>query len=132
MKNKSLLLFVMIFFTASIAGTVLSETKISTGDTVFAEWRPNSWYHGKVGTACAQGFTINYDDGDVKCCTISQIVADVIPAASAVKVGARVLALWGNGSYYPGTVSAIAGNEYSINFEDGDKGKATLDHIRLR
>ncbi|TAL34476.1 MAG: DUF4537 domain-containing protein [Spirochaetes bacterium] len=132
MKNKSLLLFVMIFFTASILNVALSQTKVSTGDAVFAEWTPNSWYHGKAGIACAQGLTINFDDGDVKCCTTAQIVADVVPAASALKVGTKVLALWGNGKYYPGTVSAIAGNDYSINFDDGDKGKASLDHIRVK
>jgi len=43
-----------------------------------------------------------------------------------------VLAQWTNNKYYPGSVTAIAGADYSIQFNDGDKGKVKLNQIRLR
>lgn len=103
-----------------------------TGDIVWAEWQTNGWYHGTVGEPCGAGFTVNFDDGDVKCCTTAQIVADAVPSAAQVKAGSRVLALWTDGHFYPGTVKAVSGKDYLIDFDDGDKGKATLEQIRLR
>jgi len=102
------------------------------GDAVYAEWTPNGWYHGKIDKICSAGWHIQFDDGDQKCCTLSQIVKDVVPPKSKVKVGSKVLAQWSNGRFYPGKVKAIAGNVYTIAFNDGDTGTATLAQIRLR
>lgn len=102
------------------------------GQAVYAEWTPNGWYHGKITQTCDAGWHILFDDGDQKCCAPAQIVKDVVPNASKVKVGSNVLALWSNGKFYPGKVTAIAAGVYSIAFADGDKGTANLSQIRLR
>lgn len=41
-----------------------------------------------------------------------------------IEVGDRVMARWSNGSWYPGTVTAIVKGRYDIAYDDGDKGKA--------
>ncbi len=102
------------------------------GDAVFAEWVTNGWYHGKIAKTCDAGWHIAFDDGDQKCCSLTQIVKDAVPAANKVKVGKKVLAQWSNGRYYPGRVTAIAGGSYTIKFDDGDQGAVTLNQIRLR
>ena len=105
---------------------------LKVNDAVFAEWVQNGWYHGKIAKTCDAGFHIAFDDGDQKCCTVAQIVKDVIPKANKVKVGKKVLAQWSNGRYYPGRVAAIAGGSYTIKFNDGDQGAVKLAQIRLR
>jgi hypothetical protein len=35
------------------------------------------------------------------------------------QVGAKVMAQWRNGSYYPGTIVAINGDQYSVQWDDG-------------
>ncbi|MBQ1265472.1 MAG: hypothetical protein IIY06_01710 [Proteobacteria bacterium] len=43
--------------------------------------------------------------------------------------GDRVLALWEDAFWYPGTVTAVQGNVLTITFDDGDK--ATVDAERV-
>ncbi len=127
-------LFSMLLFLISAAvftGIASAQTKYAAETVVFAEWAKNGWYHGKTGAECERGFTINFDDGDVKCCTEKEIVADVVPDASDVKAGSKVLAQWSDGRFYPGKVEKIDGDNYSINFDDGDKGKVTINKLRL-
>ena len=38
--------------------------KVKVGDTVWAQWKPNAWYHGKVDRLTDIGFKVNFDDGD--------------------------------------------------------------------
>ena len=49
--------------------------------------------------------------------------------AFAYDKGDRVLALWEDAYWYPGTVVAVAGNVLTIEFDDGDK--ATVDSERV-
>ncbi|NLH49655.1 MAG: DUF4537 domain-containing protein [Myxococcales bacterium] len=114
------------------AGYAVAAGALKVGDVVYAEWSANGWYHGKIDKSCQGGWHIAFDDGDQKCCTPAQIAKDVVPPAAQVKVGTKVLAQWSDQKYYPGTVSAIAGGDYSIHFDDGDNGKVKLAQIRLR
>ncbi|MCC6157639.1 MAG: DUF4537 domain-containing protein [Deltaproteobacteria bacterium] len=116
----------------AIATMAYAAGELKPGTAVFAEWVANGWYHGKIDKKCDAGWHIAFDDGDQKCCTTAQIVADVVPAKAAVAVGAKVLAQWTTGKYYPGKVSAINGANYAIAFDDGDNGTVKLEQIRLR
>ena len=49
-----------------------AEDELISGVSVFAEWSANSWYHGKVDSACDGGFMILFDDGDTKCCKLGR------------------------------------------------------------
>ncbi len=49
--------------------------------------------------------------------------------AFAYDKGDRVLALWEDAYWYPGTVTAVDGNVLTIEFDDGDK--ATVDSERV-
>lgn len=51
---------------------------------------------------------------------MEKIVLDVVPSAGEIAVGARVLAQWGSGFFYPGEISAISGDSYDIQYDDGD------------
>lgn len=109
-----------------------AKAPLKAGDVVWAEWQPNDWYHGKITKQCDLGWHILYDDGDQKCCSPDKVVKDVAPPAGQVKKGSRVLAEWTNGKYYPGVVASIEGDQYSIQFDDGDKRTVGLQLIRLR
>lgn len=117
-----------------IAGTIagICGPMVKPGDTVFAEWRPNSWYHGKIKEACDLGWFINFDDGDVKCCAPNQVVKDEVPSPSKLRKGIAVLAEWTDGKYYPGIIASDSPPEYMINFDDGDKRTVAIQQIRLR
>ena len=46
--------------------------------------------------------------------------------AFAYDKGDRVLALWEDAYWYPGTVVAVDGNVLTIAFDDGDKAELTV------
>ncbi len=51
------------------------------------------------------------------------------PSAPAISAGTRVAAIWKDGTYYPGTVSAMGPNGYSIAYDDGDKWEAPREGV---
>ena len=110
---------------------VMAQSAIPNGTVVFAEWSEGSWYHGTIAETCADGYLIVFDDGDTRCCALAQIVLDAIPDHSEVDVESRVLAQWGRGQFYPGSVSAISDGGYDIAYDDGDRSTVSLVQIRL-
>jgi len=133
MNRFYLVILLSAFLIIPSINKLSAESKIKSGDIVFAEWSVNGWYHGTVGEECDAGsFMIFFDDSDTKCCQISNIVKDVVPQQSNVLPGVKVLAQWTDGKFYPGTVSVINNGTIYINFDDGDKRQVTLDQIRLR
>ena len=51
-------------------------------------------------------------------------------AAAAPKTGDRVLAVWGDGFFYPGRVQALTDGGAGIAFDDGDVANVALDKLR--
>lgn len=128
----SLILFSLLVF--GIIGSFnisYGDQVLKTGTVVWAEWTPNAWYHGKIASGCDNGYNINFDDGDKKCCTIQQIAVDIAPSKNSVSSGTKVLAKWSNGKFYPGTVNSVSEGSYTIHFDDGDKGSVDISQIRL-
>lgn len=100
-------------------------------DVVWAQWRPNAWFHGKVSKKAAVGLHVVFDDGDEADLSPAVIAIDKAPAKQAVKTGSRVLAKWTSGTFYPGTVTGSGDGKYKIKFDDGDEGEAAIDELRL-
>lgn len=115
-----------------LLSTAGAATSFAAGDVVWAQWKPNGWYHGKVATACDAGFHVKFDDGDEECIPPSLIAMDEGATTDAVKVGLRVIATWTDGRYYPGIVAKDLGSgSYQIAFDDGDKGAAKPGNMRI-
>src|SRR5262249_44299313 len=113
------------------SGTAAARTA-KQDDVVWAQWRPNAWYHGKVTKKVDFGVHITFDDGDEADLPITAVAIDKAPAKDAVKPGVRVIAVWSDGKYYPGTVAGDGENgKYKIHFDDGDKGEGSLEGLRL-
>ncbi len=115
-----------------MCSTCFAQT-LKVGDVVWAQWKPNAWYHGKIERENPVGFHVAFDDGDRADLPPSLIVADRAVTAEQVEVGSRVLARWTDGRHYPGTVTRVAeGRRYDIRFDDGDRRTVNLAHVRLR
>ncbi len=102
------------------------------GKPVFARWKKNNWYHGRAAGKCASGLMVHFDDGDKKCCLLSEVVLDQTPSSSELKAGTKVLCRWKNKKFYPGRIESAKKNAYTIRFDDGDILTVRLKDIRLR
>lgn len=102
------------------------------GDVVWAQWRPNDWYKGKVGKKIDTGLHIEFDDGDIADLPVTAVVLDKAPAKDAVKAGKRVLAIFTDGKFYPATVTGDgADGKFKVHFDDGADAEAGLDDLRF-
>jgi hypothetical protein len=124
-------LFVLLVL-LSVAAPVPAQAVPKVGDPVFAQWKKNDWYHGRVAKKSAEGFHITFDDGDKAVVGPRRIALDRVPSKSEVELGTRVVARWnGDGRFYPGKIDEIGTDgRYRIKFEDGDVGHARLKDIR--
>lgn len=127
--NKRILFFALGAF-AVFALAACSSKVIATGDVVWAQWGENSWYHGTVGSGCADGFTVNFDDGTDGCYPTGKIVSDSAPAS--VGVGDDVVARWTDSVYYTAKVTAVSGDTVSVAYGDGTTGDVTMSQVRAR
>lgn len=50
--------------------------------------------------------------------------------AQAFEAGARVLGQWSDGLWYPARVATVSGDQYQVNFDDGDV--ATLGKGKIK
>src|SRR5262245_42599158 len=116
---------------ATAATAATAQEKAKAGDVVWAEWKANAWYHGKVAKVDAKDFHIAFDDGDKATVDASRIALDRAPKKDLVKVDTRVLAKFMKGGFYPGKVAKVVGDRYDIQFDDGDVDSVALDDLRL-
>lgn len=134
-KSNSMLIaaVVLVLLVAGAAFFMFSGKgqSFKIGDQVFAEWTPKVWYSGKIDAKCDKGFHVAYKDGDQKCVSTQELIADNVPTADEVKVGTNIIAQWANGPYYNASVTAISGNQYSILYSDKTSGTKTLAEMRV-
>jgi ribosome maturation factor RimP len=122
----------LALFVLLVAATaVTAQEKAKAGDVVWAEWKPNAWYHGKIAKVDGKDFHIAFDDGDKAIVDASKIALDRVPKKDLVKVDTRVLAKFKQTRFYPGKIAKIDGDRYDIKFDDGDVDNVTLDDLRL-
>ena len=62
MKKMVSCLTLFVLLAAATAAT--AQEKAKAGDVVWAEWKPNAWFHGKVAKVDGKDFHIAFDDGD--------------------------------------------------------------------
>lgn len=92
--------------------------QLTVGARVAAKWKDGNWWYGAIGEVDADGYVINYADGDV----LRVAPAAVIPVASpgSLQVGSHVLAVWKGARMYPGVITAINGYTATVKWDDGD------------
>jgi hypothetical protein len=96
----------------------------SIGDTVFAFWQGSGHYHiGTIVESTSGMYRVVFADGDQGMIPENKIMnADL-------DEGLKVLAMWTDKRFYPGTIQKIAGLAAYIHFDDGDKGWTSLAGI---
>lgn len=130
MKTAAWFLAPLVLFV--LAAPCSAADTLKEGDVVWAEWETNAWFHGKIGKKTDKGYQINFDDGDVVDVEVTKIALDKEPKKDDLKAGVRVLAKWSDDRFYPGKIAEVkADGNYAIDFDDGDKGDATLKDIRV-
>src|SRR5262249_5366723 len=108
-----------------------AQQMAEVGSEVWAEWRPNSWYHGKIAKVDGKNFHITWDDGSQDTVVNSNIALDRVPKRSAVTIDTRVLARFKQNYFYPGKITKINGDRYDVKFTDGDVDTVPLEDLRL-
>ena len=80
-------------------------------------------------------FHVLYDDGDeinLEKSDPKAIVLNKVAKPSCLAVGTEVIAFWPDQvRYYPGYVEEIKDGKYFILYDDGDKGWARPDQLRV-
>src|SRR5262245_58647187 len=85
-----------------------AQDKLKEGDIVWAEWKTNAWYHGKIAKVAGNDYHIDFDDGDKNIVDAGRIALDKAPKKDDVKAGTRVLAKFQQKNFFPGKIAAIA------------------------
>ena len=114
------------------ATAAAAQEKAKAGDVVWAEWKPNAWYHGTIAKVEGKKYSIAFDDGDKSTVEAPQIAVDSAPKRElAAVINVRVLAKFKKGKFFPGKVTGFADNKFDIQFDDGDKDTVDLNDLRL-
>lgn len=115
-----------------VAPVAPAATGAKVGDVVWAEWKENDWYKGKISKASPKGYTIDFDDGETATVKATQLALDKAPDKAGVVKGTRVLAKWEDGRLYPAKVAEIKKTgAVTVDFEDGATGEAVLKELRV-
>src|SRR5260221_11844978 len=72
------------------AGLAFAADPPKVGDVVWAQWKPNQWYHGKLDKKTDLGFHVAFDDGDKSDLPVSFLALDNAPKKADLKPGVRV------------------------------------------
>lgn len=127
-----------LFAVLSFACVCLSSLSSSMGDDVkqpraagsrvFGYWEADGfWYPATVINETEAGVEVRFDDdGTERTLPPGQIVN------IELEVGQVVEGNWqGEGFYYEGEIGAIDGATITINYDDGDVERTTVDRIRV-
>ena len=105
---------------------------LKAGDVVWAQWKPNAWYHGRIAKVEGDRYHIAFDDGDKAVVTATKLALDHAPERELVAVrNVRVLAKFKKGRFYPGKIIGFTDDQFDVQFDDGDKDTVGLKDLRL-
>lgn len=109
--------------TAELLRTEAADAAIAVGTRVLAAWRGAAMFTGVVTATTAQTVTVQWDDGDEPLVVAKdRVVAFAASkAATGLRPGSRVAALWGDGSYWGATIEKVAGERVTVLYDDGDR-----------
>lgn len=90
------------------------------GDKVLANWKAGSkWWEAVVTATDASGVSVKYDSDSTTDKLASTAVVMRPSKAAVVKVGDKVAAKWNGGSFYGGTITAVASGKATVKWGDG-------------
>ncbi|WP_312222581.1 tudor domain-containing protein [Rhizobium rhizoryzae] len=98
----------------SFSTAALAQTK---GDWVLGNYKgAGYWYPGIISSVQGSKITIQYDDGDTETLAISETRPYNWAIGKKVECNFK-----GQGKWYPGKISSLAGEKIGIAYDDGDK-----------
>lgn len=127
-----------LFVVLSCAVLCLSSQDVSVGDDanvirpagtrVFGYWEADGfWYPATILNETAEGVEVRFDDDGTERTLPPGQITNI-----ALDVGQVVEGNWlGGGIYYEGEIGAIDGATITINYNDGDVERTTVDRIRV-
>lgn len=120
MKLKSLLA------AGFMAALVTSAGAQTVGDWVLANYQgAGYWYPGIVQSLGNGQATVLYDDGDVETLRLNAVRPYDWMIGMKVECNFQ-----GQGDWYPGTISSLAGPSIGIAYDDGDRETTTTGACR--
>ncbi len=118
----------LLIVAALLAGGAVSADAQVQGDWVLGNYKgAGYWFSGVVEKNAGGKVTIRYDDGDRE--TVA--AGDVRPYDWMI--GMKVECNFkGQGNWYSGKISSLAGEKIGIAFDDGDKETTKTGRCRTR
>jgi hypothetical protein len=102
--------------------------RLEPGIRVAAMWKDGRFYPGTVaGVLEDRRYEIAFDDGDRW--TVTASAAMPMSAPGDLRSGASVLAMWRNGSMYPGRVVELSAGGATIAWDDGTEPTFVNEHL---
>ena len=114
------------------AGGILGKAP-GVGARVLARWGNGLWYAGAIDDERGPSRHVVFDDGDQAWVGPQDITAETdqpVGRGSKLAVGAKVMGLWTNRQWYPGTIDQRFGRVFHIIFDDGDKAWLDVERIK--
>jgi len=122
---KNYTLIAAAVFLAAGAATAQAQTK---GDWVLGNYKnAGYWFPGVIEQIQGGDIVIRYDDGDRE--TVALTKVRPYNWAIGMKVECN---FQGQGKWYAGTISSLAGEKIGISYDDGDKETTRTGRCRSR
>lgn len=120
---------IRILLAASIlAGGVASADAQTVGDWVLGNYKgAGYWFPGVVEKAAGGKITVRYDDGERE--TLGTKAVRPYDWMIGMKVECNYK---GAGDWYPGKITALAGEKIGIAYDDGDKESTRTGRCRTQ
>lgn len=110
---------------AALCTPVAAQTQ---GDWVLARYQGgNYWFPGIAEKVSGGKITVAYDDGDRETLPVSAVRPYDWMIGMEVECNFQ-----GQGQWYPGTISSLAGERIGIAYDDGDKETTKTGRCRSR
>ncbi|XP_065666635.1 uncharacterized protein LOC105849873 [Hydra vulgaris] len=112
-------------------------TCLQVGVHAWAKLQTGEYCLGKVNSMDEEKIYITFANGKSEVYYKSEasglLIPDLVPNASEIKIGTRVIAQWMHrNTLYPGVVSGMRrGDSYDVLFDDGDTGRGKSIQIRI-
>jgi len=126
-KGHQMRLQTILIAAALAAGTSAGSAQ-TAGDWVLANYRgAGYWFPGIIQTVGNGRATVLYDDGDRETLSLDSIRPYNWMIGSRVECNFR-----GQGNWYAGTITSLAGGSLGIAYDDGDRERTVTGRCRSR
>ncbi len=101
----------------AIIKPAIDPASVDVGDPVFALWTDGHFYPAKVTAVNGNLISVFYPDNYNHTVTSGGYMLN----RHQYKAGDKVISMWTNLKWYPGTIGEVNGNKLFILYDDGDK-----------